>query len=611
MANYRAIANGNWSDLSTWEDDSLGYFTASTSLPTSIDEVYSNNFTVTIDTSSTVNTLRNAAFTPNVNMGAMIIPQMTSNTTPSGVANASVNVTTAWQAFDINNTSTWAGSTNGGWLSYNFPTSRIIIRYGFVSSATNSQSPRTWTFEGSNDGISWDVLDTQTNFTTVINTFYSFTFTNTTPYTFYRINVTAVQTTGTALVIRTLEMSELNVPYGTISNGGGFRILDGGLSLTCISNINQTMVGGGTLLTINTTSGITNLQFSSIYGANATINTTILTVTGASIVNIVGDFMCGNQNNRGCLLSGTATVNLIGSVRTVHYTFTVFTWELNVDTTFNLTGNVIPSISANSLQSCAAIRLIGNCTLNINGNVDFEGGFNNKGNTSSTTFLINVNSTNSNITVNGIIRGGTSYNNHFAITNGGISNVIDHNGILYGGSAGGSGGGNPGIFNTGVSSITRLSGPLVFGDYGCPPFAASRIFLTDNVSKYTEFASNSTNGAAFPGLPPTRLTMYSPDTIVDAPIQTDVRQGVTYALGSQTGSLIVPSPSDVRKGIATDNTVGTADLSAQDMWDYLSSNITTPGSIGEAVLDIKSRTDLIPNNPASVDAVGAIVDITY
>jgi hypothetical protein len=208
-------------------------------------------------------------------MGAMIIPQMTSNTTPSGVANASGNVTTAWQAFDINNTTTWAGTTNGGWLSYNFPTSRIIIRYGFVSSVNNSQSPRTWTFEGSNDGINWTVLDTQTNFTTVINTFYSFTFTNTTPYTFYRINVTAVQTLNNQLVIRTLEMSELNVPYGTVTAGDGFRILDGGLSLTCISNINQTMVGGGTLLTINTTSGITNLQLSSIYGASAAIPTTI------------------------------------------------------------------------------------------------------------------------------------------------------------------------------------------------------------------------------------------------------------------------------------------------------------------------------------------------
>ena len=68
-----------------------------------------------------------------------------------------------------------------------------------------------------------------------------------------------------------------------------------------------------------------------------------------------------------------------------------------------------------------------------------------------------------------------------------------------------------------------------------------------------------------------------------APIPADVRQGVVYALSTQTGTLAVPSPSDVRKNTPTDNTVGTADLSAQDFLDLLS---TSPDPIAERLRNV-------------------------
>ena len=110
MANYRAVANGNWSSLATWQDDSLGYFANSTVLPTSADDVYSNNFTVTIDGTRNASTIRNTAFTPPTNLGAMSIPQMSSNTTPSGAAAASTinnSFIPAWNAFDRNTGTRW------------------------------------------------------------------------------------------------------------------------------------------------------------------------------------------------------------------------------------------------------------------------------------------------------------------------------------------------------------------------------------------------------------------------------------------------------------------------------------------------------------------------
>lgn len=52
MANRYAVANGNWSATATWDGGTL---------PTTADDVYSNNFTVTIDGTFTVLTIRNTA----------------------------------------------------------------------------------------------------------------------------------------------------------------------------------------------------------------------------------------------------------------------------------------------------------------------------------------------------------------------------------------------------------------------------------------------------------------------------------------------------------------------------------------------------------------------
>ena len=63
MANYKAAANGNWSNLAIWQDNSTGSFVASTVLPGVSDDVYSNAFTVTIDQDITVSSIRNTSGT--------------------------------------------------------------------------------------------------------------------------------------------------------------------------------------------------------------------------------------------------------------------------------------------------------------------------------------------------------------------------------------------------------------------------------------------------------------------------------------------------------------------------------------------------------------------
>ncbi|OMF09838.1 hypothetical protein BK129_03095 [Paenibacillus amylolyticus] len=103
-----------------------------------------------------------------------LIPIMTSNTAPSGTASASdETLTPAFRAFDGVATSNryWAPNAKTfGWVAYDFNTPTIVARYDLTVILSNPTfAPKSWTFEGSNDGVNWTVLDTQNNQSTWIN----------------------------------------------------------------------------------------------------------------------------------------------------------------------------------------------------------------------------------------------------------------------------------------------------------------------------------------------------------------------------------------------------------------------------------------------------------
>ncbi|UOK65274.1 discoidin domain-containing protein [Paenibacillus sp. OVF10] len=101
-----------------------------------------------------------------------MIPAMTSNTTPQGVAAASTTYSAsleAWKAFDKNTADAgWlmeSNKWNGAWISYTFPQPTVINKYGIKGPNSNASTDnaKSWRFEGSNDGTNWTVLDTKTN----------------------------------------------------------------------------------------------------------------------------------------------------------------------------------------------------------------------------------------------------------------------------------------------------------------------------------------------------------------------------------------------------------------------------------------------------------------
>lgn len=127
------------------------------------------------------------------------IPVMTSANTPSGVASDSEHYSTtdAWKAMTPAGGNGWLsnGSALPQWIGYEYPTARTAIAYSFRpwwADNYPSRTPAAWTFQGSNDGSTWDDLDTRSGFTpTDPAGRYVFVVGAPDSYTHYRMLITA------------------------------------------------------------------------------------------------------------------------------------------------------------------------------------------------------------------------------------------------------------------------------------------------------------------------------------------------------------------------------------------------------------------------------------
>ncbi|MBE9914762.1 discoidin domain-containing protein [Paenibacillus donghaensis] len=146
-----------------------------------------------------------------------LIPAMTSNTSPSGVASASSEwstTTAAYRAFDGQAYYGWATKTGtSGWVAYEFDTPTVVNKYKLSSRSIlngSTEAPKDWTFEGW-DGTQWVALDTQSG---ISNWQYGikkeFSFTNEKQFKKYRLNVTSNNGYNEYLTIGALEMYNTN-----------------------------------------------------------------------------------------------------------------------------------------------------------------------------------------------------------------------------------------------------------------------------------------------------------------------------------------------------------------------------------------------------------------
>ncbi|WP_405169279.1 discoidin domain-containing protein [Paenibacillus sp. FSL H3-0286] len=144
------------------------------------------------------------------------VPTMTSYNTPSGIVTWSSESTASssykgWNVFARNTTFWQSGNVASAWVAYQFPTEKRIAKYTLEAGAYPNAAPKTWTFEGSNDGLAWDVLDTQTTTQTwAVGTKRQYSINNLKSYFRYRVNVSSNMVSDAySVCITNIEMFEM------------------------------------------------------------------------------------------------------------------------------------------------------------------------------------------------------------------------------------------------------------------------------------------------------------------------------------------------------------------------------------------------------------------
>jgi hypothetical protein len=307
-----------------------------------------------------------------------------------------------------------------------------------------------------------------------------------------------------------------------IAAGGGF-VLDSGRTITCtglgIRNAGTTCVTFSSTGTSYINSNITNNGQSSC-----------LNVTSTGTLYIVGQITTTNGNGVPTISAQTAASNLY------------------------ITGNVRVA----GFGGARCITLQNNATAYITGNVTMISGGN-----ANRAIILN---TNGRLFVTGnVFYESTAPNNASIIESGANICYINIVGTVSSEDTNQNSGGLPAVNSLNISSLNFFSGPLVSNKYGIVAVYVQRMFWIKTFGSYYEFRDSTTNGALYPFDPSPATRLVSPDTVVDAPLQKDVREGVSYSLGTYVGTLKVPSPNQVAFGIPTDNTTGVALLTG-DSW---------------------------------------------
>lgn len=181
------------------------------------------------------------------NMGRLT-PSASGSPIGGGTATGDAGSTNPGHAFDGDKTTYWASNANqAGWVQYQFATAKVIEGYVIVPASVNDDTtyakldyaPGDFNFMGSNDGITWYLLDAQRGYVLYDNgRSVLFNVNNTVAYLYYRFEVTANTRNGpikcrigdllfkdAAQVDITLTLSSA---YDNVNKGQGFLASDVG-----------------------------------------------------------------------------------------------------------------------------------------------------------------------------------------------------------------------------------------------------------------------------------------------------------------------------------------------------------------------------------------------
>ena len=351
----------------------------------------------------------------------------------------------------------------------------------------------------------------------------------------------AVSNTFTVVVDTNITVLSLsNSTTGGATLGGGFNFTAGGLT----ANVTSLSAAAAALVTFNHTTGtntfnVTNSFFPGVnaiqFAGNGTVNFNIPLIfpsggivsgaflkSGAGTLNFVGNLTAGAAGNNGVINITAGTVNITGNVQGGPST--------QASTGLNITGGtttVTGSVTGGAGTGSAHGVVITSGNLVVIGNV--TGGF-------------------------GTLAQGIGSTSTGAIT---VTGTISANAQV-------------GLSSTQLASTVQVSGPLVNVN-GVSAISAVKFFITGTSTFWTNQSSVGVN-----------KILYTNDQVTGFPSVANVRLGTAFGVANAlTGTLIVPSPSNVLQGVGTDATVGTLLMTPADFWNYLISSGFTTNSIGD------------------------------
>ena len=362
--------------------------------------------------------------------------------------------------------------------------------------------------------------------------------------------------TGSAIAGGQLNIfSDYNItatPNGISSNGatvtGGYIKYYNTGSINITSTFLQTRntlenVNGGT---INIT-GDVRLPLIGVISNGRTI-----TNSSNGVINILGNITCpGNttSGNYAVLNLSNGNVNIIGNVVGGNNGGGPHGIVNNSNGIITVTGNV----TGGAASGTYGINNNSTGTVNVTGNVNGSA-------FSTNTFGINNASIGTvNVTGNSIAASWPA----IASTTAGIINVIGQ--VIASPTANA-------ISSTSTTATNIFTGPLINSGSRNAIYCYNVRLYDDVTTRYTIGVSGSTD----------TISLLSPDQVTGVPSGSDVRVGTIYGPGNElTGSMQVPNQNSVAYGIPVDNTVGSALVNPEDLWNFALTSLTASNSIGQ------------------------------
>ncbi len=259
------------------------------------------------------------------------IPDMTSNTTPSGVASSNYEHSLgggyylyAWNAFDRDSVSYWLGLAVGHYLQYQSPTPMGIDKYDIASRSNSSSTPpRGWDIHVSNDGVNWTLVDSQSNQSFTYGEVKTYTLAQSVVATYIKLTVVTLDAIGQA------NISEFR-PYGFNSDVDILKtttpIADGDVLIIekedgSFNEIVASGVAGNTPYTMDTSAITLGEVPAKVYLAstfqkdfqvvrNISMDLEFGNIADSLTENIVTDIMTGYTNPSGAVVTGSGNSSI-------------------------------------------------------------------------------------------------------------------------------------------------------------------------------------------------------------------------------------------------------------------------------------------------------------